>query len=140
MIRPLPVIAFLFGAVSFSPGNNPGVASADDQVYAWGMNSYSQCNVPADYPLGCISASYFVSAGVTYSGAVLAWGMCWTDNCTVPPPNEGFVAVACGANHSLGLEAGGSIVAWGSGQLGQCSVPEPNAGFVAVAADYDYVL
>jgi hypothetical protein len=60
----------------------------------------------------------------------------------VPAPNNGFVAVAGGYVHSLGLKADGSIVAWGAGEpgqsgyphYGQCNVPEPNSGFVAIAA------
>ena len=52
----------------------------------------------------------------------------------VPEPNSGFVALAAGRYHSLGLKSNGSIVAWGSNDNGQCDVPEPNSGFVAVAA------
>jgi hypothetical protein len=52
----------------------------------------------------------------------------------VPSPNAGFLAVAAGANHCLGLKQDGSIVAWGSNEFNQCSVPSPNTGFVAVAA------
>ncbi|MCK5785870.1 MAG: hypothetical protein KAH54_04835 [Candidatus Sabulitectum sp.] len=48
--------------------------------------------------------------------------------------DTGFVAVAGGGYHSLGLKADGSIVAWGDNTLGQCNVPEPDTGFVAVAA------
>ena len=33
--------------------------------------------------------------------------------CNVPSPNTGFVAVAAGGYHSLGLKEDGSIVAWG---------------------------
>ena len=51
----------------------------------------------------------------------------------MPAPNAGFVAVAAGGYHSLGLKADGSIVAWGDNGYGQCNVPAPNAGFVAVA-------
>jgi len=52
-------------------------------------------------------------------------------------PNSGFVAVAAGYYHSLGLKADGSIVAWGLNDYGQCNIPEPNSGFIAVAAgDY----
>jgi hypothetical protein len=51
----------------------------------------------------------------------------------VPSPNNGFVAVAGGGRHSLGIRSGGSIVAWGNNTSRQCNVPTPNAGFVAVA-------
>ncbi|HOB74995.1 MAG TPA: RCC1 domain-containing protein, partial [Phycisphaerae bacterium] len=64
--------------------------------------------------------------------------MAWGDNdygqCNVPAPNSGFVVVAAGWFHSLGLKADGSIVAWGANWYGQCNVPAPNSGFVAVAA------
>jgi len=64
----------------------------------------------------------------------------WGHNAYVPAQNTGFVAVAAGGYHSLGLRADGSVVAWGSNadedgnHAGQCDVPEPNTGFVAVAA------
>lgn len=54
--------------------------------------------------------------------------------CNVPSPNAGFVGVAAGVGHSLGLKADGSIVAWGENLFGQLNVPSPNANFVAVAA------
>jgi hypothetical protein len=52
----------------------------------------------------------------------------------VPEPNTGFVAVAGGEGHSLGLKSDGSIVAWGQNVFGQCDVSAPNTGFVAIAA------
>ncbi len=74
------------------------------------------------------------------SRMVQAWGATWHGECDVPSPNNDFVAVAAGNNHSLGLKSDGSIVAWGSNNddysqyTGQCDVPSPNSGFVAVAA------
>jgi hypothetical protein len=64
----------------------------------------------------------------------VAWGNNGSGQCSVPPPNSGFVSVAGGGSHSLGLKADGSIVAWGWNRDGQCNVPPPNSGFVAVAA------
>ena len=52
----------------------------------------------------------------------------------MPSPNTGFVAIAAGASHSLGLKADGSIVAWGSNASGQRIIPSPNTGFTAIAA------
>jgi hypothetical protein len=58
----------------------------------------------------------------------------------VPSPNTGFVAVAAGGYHSLGLKADGLIVAWGDNDQGQSNVPSPNTGFVAVAAGEEHSL
>jgi alpha-tubulin suppressor-like RCC1 family protein len=94
------------------------------------------------------NAALTVSCATT--GPIAAWGAgsCgqsgfydYGQSC-VPPPNTGFVAVAGGLAHTLGLEADGSIVAWGAGPCGQSGgyhhgqscVPAPNSGFVAVAA------
>jgi hypothetical protein len=51
----------------------------------------------------------------------------------VPSPNTGFIAIATGFGHSLGLKTDGSIVAWGDNYYGQCTVPSPNTGFIAIA-------
>ena len=55
-------------------------------------------------------------------------------------PSAGFVAVAAGLSHSLGLKDDGAIAAWGRNGLGQCDVPEPNTAFVAIAAGSDHSL
>lgn len=67
-------------------------------------------------------------------GKIVTWGRNDEGQCTLPTPNSGFVAVAGGSFHSLGLKADSAIVAWGYNALGQCNVPTPNSGFVAVAA------
>jgi len=68
------------------------------------------------------------------AGEIVAWGSNSDGQCDVPEPNEGFIAVAAGYYHSLGLKEDGSIMAWGDNDYGQCDVPEPNEGFIAVAA------
>jgi len=83
--------------------------------------------------LGTFAWSEEVSADL-FNCCILAWGEDYYGQCDVPPPNEDFVAMAGGWEHSLGLREDGSIVAWGSNQYGQCSVPDPNGGFIAVAA------
>ena len=83
-----------------------------------------------------------VSGSRAQSTGYLALG--WGDNdygqCDVPAPNSGFVAVAAGCDHSLGLRSDGSIAAWGYNGYGQCNVPAPNSGFIAVAAGYYHSL
>lgn len=78
------------------------------------------------------------------SGTVCAPGMCVQPGATsilkwgaiedVPLPNEGFVAIAAGEVHALGLKEDSSIVAFGINYNGECDVPEPNTGFVKIAA------
>jgi len=73
-------------------------------------------------------------------GSIVGWGKNSYGQCNIPSPNTGFVAVAGGVEHGLGLKSDGSIVAWGDNWAGQCDVPAPNTGFVAVAADGYYSL
>ena len=63
----------------------------------------------------------------------MAWGYSGHGQCVVPEPNTGFIAVAAGELHSLGLKSDGTIVAWGDNFWTQCDVPDPNSDFVAVA-------
>jgi hypothetical protein len=74
------------------------------------------------------------------AGLIEAWGWNFWGQCNVPTPNMGFMAIAAGFDHSLGLKQDGSIVAWGYNLEGQCNVPEPNTDFVAVAAGFFYSL
>lgn len=60
-------------------------------------------------------------------GAIVVWGADDWDQCTVPAPNENFVAASHGGDHVLGLKADGSVVAWGRNSQGQCNVPSPNS-------------
>jgi hypothetical protein len=71
---------------------------------------------------------------------VVAWGWNHYGQATPPDPNTGFVALAAGGHHNLGLKQDQTIVAWGCNNGGECDVPEPNTDFVAVAAGYYHSL
>ena len=71
---------------------------------------------------------------------MVAWGSNNGGQCDVPPPNTGFVAIAGGWFHSVGLKADGSIVAWGDNSYRQCSVPAPNSGFIGVAGGQSHTV
>ena len=96
------------------------------------------------YKVSLLVAVFLLAAAGTglaqWNGVTVAWGYNEYDQCNVPEPNEGFAAVAGGANHSLGLKADGFIVAWGRNDDGQCNVPEPNEAFAAVAAGGNHSL
>ena len=88
----------------------------------------------ATHALGCgLLTVVVLTAGPSSAqadGSIVGWG----DQVVGVNLDAGFVAVAAGYGHSLGLKADGSIVAWGYNTYGQCNVPAPNTGFVAVAA------
>ncbi len=66
-------------------------------------------------------------------GTILAWGHdCW-GQCEPPEPNNGYITVAAGGFHSLGLKTDGSIVAWGRNDFSQCDIPLPNSGYVDIS-------
>lgn len=105
-----------------------------------------------------------VLAGLMLAGqaeaSIVRIGPCVNPHCNVTPPNSGFVAVATGNYHSMGLRSNGSVAAWGMCDVGQCNagdshslalrngtivawgsneagelqIPAPNSGFVAIAA------
>jgi hypothetical protein len=83
--------------------------------------------------VGVLAVSLGAQVAAAEDGAIVAWGRNDYGQCNVPSPNTGFVTVARGMHHNLGLKSDGSIVAWGWNDYGQCNVPPPNDGFVAVA-------
>ena len=70
----------------------------------------------------------------------MAWGENYRGQCDVPAPNSGFIAIAAGFYHSLGLKDDGSVEAWGSNSSGQCNVPAPNSGFIAISGGGNHSL
>jgi alpha-tubulin suppressor-like RCC1 family protein len=81
-------------------------------------------------PLG-ILCLLVTAANAQSTGSIIGWGK----QVVVGQASlESLVAVASGADHSLGLDSDGSIVAWGSNEFGQCNVPVPNIDFTAIAA------
>jgi hypothetical protein len=66
------------------------------------------------------------------SGSIVGWG----SQIVGVELSHGFVAIAAGGYHSLGLKSDGSIVGWGYNAYGQINVPTPSSGFVAIAAGF----
>jgi len=142
----------------------------DGSIVAWGDNEYGECNIPSpNTGFIAIAAGGEHSLGLKQDGSIVAWGangywFCepgtmhcywiYTGQCYVPSPNSGFIAIAAGGEHSLGLKQDGSIVAWGANRYwmcwgpgacdwiytGQCDVPSPNTGFIAIAAGGEHSL
>ncbi|MBI4719361.1 MAG: PKD domain-containing protein [Planctomycetes bacterium] len=88
--------------------------------------------------LGMLSAAIGTapSALAQTPGSIIGWG----SQVVGVDLSSGFVQVAAGGYHSLGLKADGSIVAWGDNQYGQSKVPASNTGFIGVAGGWDHSL
>jgi alpha-tubulin suppressor-like RCC1 family protein len=58
-------------------------------------------------------ASLGVATARAQVGSIAAWGWNSDGQCNLPSQNAGFVELAGGVDHSLGLRSDGTIVAWG---------------------------
>jgi hypothetical protein len=67
-------------------------------------------------------------------GTVVGWGYNNYSQSSVPAGLSRVVAIAAGANHSLGALADGTVVAWGWNIYGQTTVPPNLTNTVAIAA------
>jgi len=85
-----------------------------------------------------VICAFFQSStlGQTKCGSILGWGT----QVVGANLDTGFIAIATGGGHSLGLNQDGSIVTWGYNYHGQCNIPPPNRGFTAIAAGDGYSL
>jgi Regulator of Chromosome Condensation (RCC1) repeat protein/galactose oxidase-like protein len=81
-----------------------------------------------------------ISAG----GSIVAWGdddlYGNVSGVSDLNPNNGFVAIAAGAQHSIALRRNGEIEAWGRNHLGQGSEPSSNSDFISLAAGANHNL
>jgi hypothetical protein len=142
------------GFVAIAAGGGHSLSlKVDGSIVAWGANWDGAIDVPSpNSGFVAVAAGGEHSLGLKADGSIVAWGAGEPGQpfvsgqnvdfgqSDVPAPNSGFIAVAAGGYHSLGLKANGSIVAWGWNDGGQCDIPAPNSGFVAVAAGGDHSL
>ena len=77
---------------------------------------------------------------VKSDGTVVAWGMNFHGQATVPAGLTDVVAVANGITHSLALKSDGTVVGWGDNSEGQISVPAGLTGVKAIAAGWSHSL
>jgi hypothetical protein len=82
-----------------------GAASAQDAgaIVGWG---YEVVVLDAELTdLVAIAGGGVHSPGLKANGSIVAWGDNHSGECSVPAPNSGFVAVAAGFEHTLGLSS-----------------------------------
>lgn len=116
-----------FGALATMQGQTPN-------VFAWGLNSSGQTNVPPTLTDAiAVAAGEGHTLALRANGTVVAWGLNNEGQTNVPANLTGVVAIAAGGNHSLAVKNDGTVVAWGSNGNGQTNVPPGLTGVVAVA-------
>ena len=99
-------------------------ASADGPLFAWGSNTYGQCDIPAG--LGVVTQ---ISAGARHTlalktdGTIVAWGTNNEGECDVPAGIGDVSHIAAGQYHAVAIKADGSLEAWGSNGNGQRDLP-----------------
>ena len=125
-----------------------GVAIGRDQilvtgqrVFAWGLNTSGQTNVPAGLSNSvAIAAGYSHSLALKNDGTISAWGLSTSGQTTIPSGMTNVLNIAAGVTHSLALKGDGTVSAWGNNTYGQISVPTGLSGVVAIAAEYRHNL
>ena len=128
--------------------NQLGTASGRDQilvtgqrVFAWGLNTSGQTNVPAGLSNSvAIAAGYNHSLALKSDGTISAWGLNTSGQITIPSNVTNVLSIAAGATHSLALKGDGTVSAWGNNTYGQISVPTGLSGVVAIATEYRHNL
>jgi alpha-tubulin suppressor-like RCC1 family protein len=139
----------------------PYAVRSANAATAASASSVAATNITGTIPLGQLSSSVLTNgaSGVNISGSfagnltgnaggltnvptsslvqngVLVWGDKSYGQATVPPAAQnGVVAIAEGARHTVALR-NGSVVAWGDNGAGQTTVPQQaQSGVVAIAA------
>ena len=129
---PAPPAGTGTNVVAVAGGVNHSLALKNNgTVLAWGWNSNSQTNVPADLTNAvAIAGGSLFSMALRANGTVTTWGYVQS-----PPPGlTNVAAISAGWNHCLALQKNGTIVAWGDDTYGQIDVPASLGSVVAIAA------
>ena len=144
VIRRAWVLALACASATLTPVGIVNAEPPQGAIVGWGEQV-----VGGDLSGGfvAVAAGGSQSFGLKADGSIVGWG-CLAAVCDapygdcpcevaadeVPGLNTGFVGLAAGSSHSLGLKGDGSIVAWGFNDYGETNVPAPNTDFIAIAA------
>ena len=106
-------------------GGHVMALTEDGTAYAWGLNSYGQCNIPAELgPCHDVSGGDMHSVAIRRAdGKVFAWGR--PDyNATQVPAGLTAVEIHAGNVHQLYLREDNTIGGFGMNYNGQCNIPD----------------
>ena len=123
-------------ASAIAAGYYHSLAIKNGRVWAWGLNTSGQTNVPVAAQSGVtnVAGGSLFSLALKTNGAVVGWGVGAVVTNAPSSITSGVSQISAGEFHALALKDGG-VIAWGSNQLGQCDVPvELASGVSNVAA------
>lgn len=110
-------------------------------VYAWGDNTYGQCNVPSDLTNAtAIAGGLNHSVALRADGTVVAWGDNSYGQTNVPQGLTNVIAITASYRHSVALKSDGTVVAWGDNTYGQLNTPFDLTNVVSISAGYLHTL
>ena len=88
--------------------------STNVNVWAWGDNTYGQCNIPTDLTNAIFVNSPRVTTGaIRSSGIPVFWGFCSSDSCTVPSDLTNVIQIAVDSWGFLALRSDSTVYSWG---------------------------
>ena len=127
------VAAFLAGT---GAGMVAQTAHADGIVRCWGLNTYGQCNTPADLgPCSSVAGGYAHTIAVRSDGVVRCWGSNDFGQCNPPADLGACSSVAGGNSHTIALRIDGGVRCWGRNDYGQCDTPADLGACSSIAAN-----
>lgn len=114
----------------------PATSSATgDYVYAWGDDTYNQCNVPSTLSgVTAISGGGYHAVALKSDGTVVAFGNDTFGQLNVPSGLSGVTQVSAGWYHTLCLKSDGTVVAFGYSKSGETTVPATLSNVKQVSA------
>lgn len=126
-----PSLAISIAAALCTPALGQG---ALQQVFCWGRNELSQCEVPQGLSDVIEVDGIYHTVALRADGTVLAWGQNNYGQRNVPPGLSGVRTISAGINHTLALRADFSVVGWGRDNFQQCSGPASVPNVQAIEA------
>jgi len=114
-------------------GGDHFLAYSGNTLFAWGANTYGQCNVPSNIHSSVtqVSAGDGFSIALLAGGSLTGWGRNDLNQINIP---GGLTAknVDSGLNHSIALKNDGTVICWGDNTFNQCTVPGGLTGVTAI--------
>jgi len=110
-------------------------------LFAWGLNTYGQSEVPANVKTAmAVAQGHGHSLALLKNGTVVGWGRNDWKQATPPAGLKNVVDIAAGGHSSVALKSDGTVVTWGYGSMIQPQTQALLTDVVGISAGADHVL